>query len=93
MSCARDYKADAWGDHAQPLKGPAPGSGHLGRSTVLAGDCYHAPEMCRENGGYDNDCCAIPETAACAMGHQYVRKELGCGMNTGGWLEGLGVYG
>ncbi len=33
VSCNRKYPADAWGEHAQPIKTHAEGSGHMGGST------------------------------------------------------------
>jgi len=44
-----------------------------------AAPSLHAPSACRENGGFDNDCCALPGTAECAEGFVFSTGDLCCG--------------
>ena len=39
---------------------------------------------CRENGGYDSDCCGLEGSVSCAAGHDFsLRAENGCMWNSG----------
>jgi hypothetical protein len=41
----------------------------------------HDPSKCRENGRFDNDCCAGKEQSACADGYQHVATGQSCWQN------------
>ena len=43
---------------------------------------------CRENGGYDDDCCAMRGTGSCEEGYEYEEGQESCGWNQPG-LEGV----
>ena len=44
----------------------------------------HNPDMCRENGGFDNDCCALEGTASCAEGF-YMEWSTDVCFDAGDW--------
>ena len=41
----------------------------------------HEPSACRENGGFDDDCCVMKGTGSCEEGYMYEEGEESCGWN------------
>ena len=42
----------------------------MAKATLARGRRTHDASKCRENGGFDNDCCALEGTASCADGFE-----------------------
>ena len=46
---------------------------------------FHDPSKCRENGGFDNDCCALEGTSSCADGFEMVMNPSQVCYDGGDW--------
>lgn len=78
---------------AQTLEEACLAAGECATVVAFPATCMptgHNPAACRENGGLDDDCCAMLGSATCAAGHTFLHGEVPCAQ--GDWGQAFPTY-